>query len=268
MSKNLYIVPYDFSPVSEKAVEYALFLGSHIATEIRLVHLAADKAKGMARVQDLEKVKDRLNIPSTVEVSTLVKVGDIFSDIGKIAKAERAQLIIMGTHGMRGFQRVAGSHAMKVITSAEVPFLVVQSSTEIKEIDNIVVPVDLTKESLQIVSIAGDMAKIFKAKVNVLAEEQPDEMLNTRIKNRIGIVSKEYEERSIDAKMNFLKSSGGYGKKIMHFVKNNNVGLIAIAYHSESLLPQFDSFAQNLITNKPGLPVLIVNSKLASALYF
>lgn len=268
MSKNLYIVPYDFSPVSEKAVEYALFLGSHIATEIRLVHLAADKAKGMARVKDLEKVKDGLNIPSTVEVSTLVKVGDIFSDIGKIAKEERAQLIIMGTHGMKGFQRVAGSYAMKVITSAEVPFLVVQSTTEIKEIDNIVVPVDLTKESLQIVSIAGDMAKIFKAKVNVLAEEQADEMLNTRIKNRIGIVSKEYEERSIDAKMNFLKSSGGYGKKIMHFVKNNNVGLIAIAYHSESLLPQFDSFAQNLITNKPGLPVLIVNSKLASALYF
>ena len=268
MSKNLYIVPYDFSPVSEKAVEYALFLGSHIATEIRLVHLATDKAKGMARVADLEKVKDNLKVPSTVEVTTLVTVGDIFSDIGKIAKKEKAQLIIMGTHGMRGFQRVAGSHAMKVITSSEVPFLVVQKDTVIKEIENIIVPVDLTKESLQIVSIAGDMAKIFKSKVHVLAEEQTDEMLNTRIKNRIGIVSKEYEERSIDAKMVFLKSSGGYGKKIMHFVKNNNGGLIAIAYHSESLLPQFDSFAQNLITNKPGLPVLIVNSKLASALYF
>ncbi len=39
MSKNLYIVPYDFSPVSEKAVEYALFLGRHVATEIQLVQI-------------------------------------------------------------------------------------------------------------------------------------------------------------------------------------------------------------------------------------
>ena len=268
MSKNLYIVPYDFSPVSEKAVEYALFLGRHVATEIQLVHLVADKAKGMLKIKELEKVKEKLTIPSSCEVSILVKVGDIFSDIGKIAKEEKAQLIIMGTHGMRGFQRVSGSHAMKVVTSTEVPFLIVQKNTEIKEIRNIVVPVDLTKESLQIISIAGDMAKIFKSKVHVLAETQTDEMLNTRIKNRIGIVSKEYEERSIDAKMNFLKSSGGYGKKIMHYVKNNDAGLIALAYHSESLLPQFDSFAQNLITNKSALPVLIVNSKLASALYF
>ena len=268
MSNNLYIVPYDFTPVSDKAVQYALFLGGHIATEIRLVHFTTDNVKAIKSTKEFEKVKERLNIPSTVVVSTQVKVGDVFSDLGKIAKKEKAQLIVMGTHGMRGFQRVSGSYAMKVVTSAEIPFLVVQKNTEIKEVENIVVPVDLTKESLQIVSIAGDMSKIFKSKVHVLAEEQYDEMLSTRIKIRIGIVSKEYEERSINAKVNFLNSSGAYGKKIINYVKENNGGLIAIAYHSESLLPQFDSFAQDLITNKLGLPVLIVNSKLASSLYF
>ncbi|MEJ6777190.1 MAG: universal stress protein [Crocinitomicaceae bacterium] len=268
MSKNLYIVPYDFTPVSDKAVEYALFLGGHIATEIRLVHFTTDKTKAFERTKEIDKAIEGLNIPSTVEVTSLVKVGDVFSDLGKIAKQERAQLIIMGTHGMKGFQRLSGSHAMKVVTSAEVPFLVVQKDTQIMEIENIMVPVDLTKESLQIVSIAGDMANIFKSKVHVLAEKQADEMLNTRINIRTGIVSKEYEERSINSEMCFLNSSGNYGKKIINYVEENNGGLIAIAYHSESLLPQFDSFAQDLITNKLGLPVLIVNSKLASALYF
>jgi predicted nucleic acid-binding Zn ribbon protein len=81
-------------------------------------------------------------------------------------------------------------------------------------------------------------------------------------------VSKEYEERSINSEICFLNSNGNYGRKIINYVEKNNGGLIAIAYHSESLLPQFDSFAQDLITNKLGLPVLIVNSKLASALYF
>ena len=145
MSNNLYIVPYDFTSVSHKAVQYALFLGGHIATEIRLVHFATDKIKASERAKELEKVKETLNIPSTVVVSTMVKVGDVFSNLGEIAKQEKAQLIVMGTHGMKGFQRISGSYALKVIISAEIPFLVVQKDTEIKEIENIVVPVDLTK---------------------------------------------------------------------------------------------------------------------------
>jgi K+-sensing histidine kinase KdpD len=165
-------------------------------------------------------------------------------------------------------QRLFGSFAMKLVMSAECPFLIVQKNTELNEVSKVVVPIDLTKESLQIVNIAGDMANILNAKVNVLAEEQSDEIMSTRLKNRVGIVSKQYEERAIDATIHYVKSRGSYGKKIMQFVKKNEVGLIAISYHSESLLPQFDSFAQNLITNKPALPVLIINSKLASALYF
>ena len=268
MSKNLYIVPYDFTPVADKAVAYALHIGKRVDTEIRIMHLAADKSSGLAKVKMLEDVKNKFSAPLGVEITTSVKVGSIFTDIGRIAREEKAQLIIMGTHGIKGFQRFSGSTAMKVITSADCPFLIVQKETELKEITDVVVPIDLTKESLQIVNIAGDMANIFGARIHVLAESQSDEILNTRIKNRIGIVSNSYEERGIKSQVSFVKHSGGYGSKIMQYVKDNNGGMIAIAYHSESLLPQFDSFAQNLITNKTGLPVLIINSKLASALYF
>ena len=268
MSKNLYIVPYDFTPISEKALEYALFLGKKVHTEIRLLHLAADKAKGMAVLSKMDELKSKIEVPFGTEITTQVKVGDIFVDIGKIAKDEKAQLIIMGTHGLRGMQKLFGSHAMKVITSAECPFLIVQKNTEIKDINNIAVPIDLTKESLQIVNIAGDLANIFGAEIHVLAEKQTDAILNTRIQNRISIVDKQYEERGVKSSVNFVKKRGAYGKKIYVYTKEKNIDLIAIAYHSESLFPQFDSFAQRLITNKLGIPVMVVNSKLASALYF
>ena len=268
MSKNLYIVPYDFTPVTEKALEYAIHLGKRVDAEILILHLSPDKSKGMLMLKEMENLKANLVVPSGLTITTMVKVGDIFTDINRIAKEEKAQLIIMGTHGVRGLQRISGSYAMRLVMSAEVPFLIVQKNTEIVEISQIAVPIDLTKESLQIINIAGDIANILKAKVNVLAEEQSDEILNTRIKNRIGIVSKQYEDRDIKAEVCFLDHSGAYGKKIMQFVNQNDVGLIALSYHSESLLPQFDSFAQNLITNKSALPVLIINSKLASALYF
>jgi len=267
MSKNLYIVPYDFTPVSEKALEYALFLGKHVHTEILLLHLAPDKTKGMAMKKELENLQATITPPVGVDISALTRVGNIFTDIGKIAKEKKAQLIIMGTHGKRGLQSITGSHALKVVTSAECPFLVVQKDTKIADIKNVIVPIDLTKESMQIVNTAGDMAHMLKAKVHVLCEKQTDQILNQRINNRISIVEDQYKERGNEGDV-FFVMKGNYGKRIMEHVKKNEGGMIAIAYHSESLLPQFDSFAQNLMTNKLALPFLIVNSKLASSLYF
>ncbi len=268
MSTNLYMVPYDFTPTSHKALEYALHIGQHVHTEIKLLHLATDKAKGMAMKSKLEEVRDSIVAPPGVTITSLVKVGNIFSDIGKIAKEERAQLIIMGTHGKRGLQRLFGSFAMKVIVSADCPFLVVQNSTQLKTIKKIAVPIDLTKESLQITKIAGDMARILNAGLHVVAEQQTDQILSTRLKNRLSIVKQQYEELGIEPEIGIVKKSGGYRKKVMRYAKANEIDMIALAYHSESLFPQFDNFAQGLITNRPGLPVLVINSKLASSLYF
>ena len=268
MGKNLYLVPYDFTEVTDKAVEYALHLGKFVNAEIRIMHLAPDKAKGQAKLKALEEAKNKWNAPAGCEITTTVKVGSIFTDIGRIAGEEHAQLVIMGTHGMKGMQRLAGSHAMKVVTSADCPFLIVQKETKLNEINNIVVPIDLTKESLQIVTIAGDLANIFKATVHVIAEKQTDQILNTRLMNRIGLVRQEYEDRGQKAEIEFVKKGGAYTKKIMEYANKHDCGMIALAYHSESLIPQFDSFAQTLITNKEALPVAIINSKLASALYF
>lgn len=268
MSKNLYIVPYDFTEAGQKALDYALFLGKNVQTEVKLIYIADSRPKGIKMQQKLNLIKEKIVSPLGVEITTLVKVGNLFTDIGAIAKKEGAQLIIMGTHGAKGFQGVFGSHAMKVVQNSECPFLIVQKETEIKEVNNLLVPIDLTKESMQVINIAGDLANILNAKIHVIAEEQSDEMLNTRIKNRISILTKQYEDRNIKADVAFVKHSGSYSKKVLKFAEVNSSDLIAIAYHSESFLPQFDKFAQDLITNKPCLPVLILNSKQASALYF
>lgn len=268
MSSNLYIVPYDFTPASERALKCALKIGEHVHTEIQLLHLAEDREKGLVKKKKLDAIKSNILAPSGVDVTSSTKIGSIFTDIGRIAREQKAQLIIMGTHGSSGMQKLFGSHAMKVITSADCPFLIVQKDTDIHEFKRIVVPIDDTKESMQIANIAGDLAGIFHGEIIIMAEKQTDPILSTRIVNRTNLVQHQYEERGVKSRIEFLPKSGSYDKKIISYCEENKVDLIAIAYHSESLLPQFDTFAQNLITNKLGLPVLIINSKLASALYF
>lgn len=268
MSKNLYIVPYDFTPVGDAAVKYALHMGKHVQTEIMLLHLAASKGDAMKANMKLDAVIERFEKPSGVSITKYVREGSIFEDIGKISRKEGAQLIIMGTHGSSGLQKLFGSNAMKVVTSADTPFLIVQKDTPLNEIQNIVVPIDLTKESLQIVNIAGDMAGIYGAEVHVIGEKQNDELLSQQMKNRVLIVKNQYEERSVPCHVELLPKGGNYAKKIMEYAKGKSCDMIAIAYHTESLLPQFDTFAQTLITNDRKLPCMVLNSKPASALYF
>ncbi len=268
MSKNLYIVMHDFSPVGDVALNYALHLGRHIHTEIQVLHLVSTKEEVLKAQLKMNSLIDSISCPEGIELTKLVQVGSIFEDVGKIAKQEGAQLILMGTHGAKGLQKLLGSNAMKVVTSSEIPFLVVQKDTQLNEIKNILVPIDLTKESLQIVNIAGDMAAIYGAVVHVIGEKHNDELLSQQMKNRILIVKNQYLDRKIPCTVELLKDSGSYQKKIMKYANEKNIDLISIAYHSESLLPQFDTFAQSLITNEQQLPCMVLNSKLASALYF
>ena len=268
MSKNLYIVPHDFTPVGDSALNYALHLGKNVHTEIMLLHVvesAGELAKTNAK---LDALIDRQQIPAGVTITKKIIEGSIFEKIGLIAKKEGAQLVIMGTHGSKGLQKFFGSNAMKVVTSSDTPFLIVQKDTPLNEMKNIAIAIDLTKESLQIVKLAGDMAIFYGATVHVIGQKHNDELLSQQMKNRMLIVKNQYDGRNIPCKLELLTERGTFQKKVLNYAKENSIDLIGIAYHSESLLPQFDTFAQSLITNDQNLPCMVLNSKLASALYF
>ena len=268
MSKNLYIVPYDFTSVGDSALNFAIHLGEKVDVEIVLLYIVKSKSDAVQASAKLSELISSKAKPSTVTLSQLVKEGSIFEDIATAASEKNAQLVIMGTHGAIGLQKLLGSNAMKVILSTEIPFLVVQKDTIPKSIKEIVVPIDLTKESLQIINLAGDMAAMYDATVHVIGEKQNDELLSQQMKNRILIVKNQYDERKVKSAVDFMTGGGSYQKKVMAYCKEKQIDLIALAYHSESLLPQFDTFAQSLITNDQKIPCLILKSKLASALYF
>lgn len=265
---NLFIVPHDFTSVGDTALEYALFLAKPKKTNIELLHIVSDKSKGQAAYVKLQSIIEKLNLSEQdIQVTPLVKVGSIFDDIGKIAEEKEVGFIIMGTHGAKGMQKVFGSYAIKVVTSTSVPFLVVQESTRLNKIDKIVVPLDESKESLQIINHAASIARLFDAEVHIVAEKQRDPRLLQQVKIRISLVNKEYQEKGVKSEVHYLDGSKSYAKKIMTFAKSIDADMVALAYYSSSLF-SFDSHAQVLLTNDENLPCLIVNSKLLSKLYY
>ena len=121
------LVPTDFTDVAHTAINHAARLAETIKGEVILLNVVKDKddvAKAAKKMKEEEALAK--SFYADCPVSSIVRIGNIFDDIGQAASEIGATLIIMGTHGASGWQKVVGSHALKVITNSSVPFIVVQ----------------------------------------------------------------------------------------------------------------------------------------------
>ncbi len=155
------IVPWDFSDVAEYALQHAIMYARHMGGEILLLHIVKkDKEIPMTtiRFQTLvEDIKKKYNF----KPGFIIREGNIFSTISEIADTTSAKLVIMGTHGIKGMQKLTGSYALKVITGTNSPFIVVQTSPSSDTVKTIVFPVDHTRESKQKLKQAKILATHF-----------------------------------------------------------------------------------------------------------
>lgn len=267
--KNKILVPTDFTKVADVAINHAMKLAEHTAAEVYLLHV-------VPKQNEVDEARQRLDIEverarkwnDSIPVHKLVRVGSIFDDIGDAAAEIAASLIVMGTHGMRGMQFLTGSRALRVITSSNVPFIVVQERS-IKDggYDSIVVPLDLHKETRQKLTIVADMAKSFNSKVHLITPHEEDEFLKKQLLNHIKFANQYLDERGIkhDAVI-ASEDSGDFVKAvikhavavdadlitIMNLAQGNIFGVLGVPYEQE------------IITNEAQIPVMCMNPRETS----
>ncbi len=129
----------DFSAAGDHAVDYALELGAALGATVHLLHVyappvspeAADVAvlaSGKVENSALDSL-GRLVAPHADKIphgELLVMIGDPRAEIVHTAERLACDLIVLGTHGRRGFKRmVLGSVAEMVVRTARCPVLTV-----------------------------------------------------------------------------------------------------------------------------------------------
>ena len=117
------LVPHDFTSVADTAINHAAKIASIFDGGIYLLHIVGkDKEVGDAR-EKLTKIAEEAAKTYNLKVEPIIRIGNIFEDIGDVATEIDARLIVMGTHGVKGIQKLVGSYALKVITHSKVPFI-------------------------------------------------------------------------------------------------------------------------------------------------
>src|SRR5689334_4431185 len=149
MKAPVYLIPYDFSAVSEDALQLGIDLAKHNDGSVLMLHFVAKKA-------DVKDARDRFaaltgQLPESDRplITTRVLVGNIYDNIAMASELISASLIVMGTHGAKGLQKLFGSHALKLVSNTNVPFIITQGGKPGGKIKHIVMPYYFERESMQ-----------------------------------------------------------------------------------------------------------------------
>jgi len=165
--------------------------------------------------------------------------------------------------GVTGMQKIMGSHALKVISHSEVPFIIVQEKdpTDSHTYDDIVVPIDYSDVTKQKLTIAASIATHFNSKIHIFAEKENDKFLQKKLDNELSFAKHYFGEKSVSYDIVLAEESGGFKKQLIDHAAKISADMIAIVNTRKgSLLPEFfGSDEQEVIANLAEIPVLITN---------
>ena len=260
MQQKTFIVPHDFTMVADIALQHAIATAKPLNAVVQLLHVVSKENQIQDALTQLHSVIEKF-AGEGVNLQPNVRIGSIFEDIGSFAAEHQAELIFMGTHGAHGWQHITGSHALKVVTSSQVPFIIVQEkSVKATGYDSIVVPMDLHKETKQKLSIVANLAKYFNSKVHVVTPDETDEYLRHQVISNITFSEGFFKDRNIEM-TSAIVSRSGFDKEVVKYAVSVDADLIAIMNLNRNnfLSALTTNYEQYIITNDALIPTLIVN---------
>lgn len=134
------LCPVDFSPPSERALDFAIELGQRLGAEIHLVHvyqlpvyalpdgamMAGPEFTTRVTTEMQRALTDLAEAKASANPETHLVEGVPYREIVRMSEELGADLIVLGTHGRTGIRHLLlGSVAERVVRSAKVPVITV-----------------------------------------------------------------------------------------------------------------------------------------------
>jgi nucleotide-binding universal stress UspA family protein len=289
------LVPVDFSTHSRAAAERACQLAMVSEAEIRLLHamyllpvtieysvsetvwadLRASESSELAKMED--EFEDR-----GVSVSTRFEERDPADAIRAAAREPDVEMIVMGSHGRRGLDRLLlGSVAERTVQGAPVPVLIVRESEAdaAKKIESILFATDFSEDAEQAERLVAKWAKRLGAEVEIFhairetavlfapyavsgSSDWEGELKESALL-RIESVRSRFEEAGVPAKSKVVY--GLASEEIIKRAEMTGTDLVAMGARGYSALQRFllGSVAQRVLRHAP-CSVLVAGSTASS----
>lgn len=268
------LIPVDFSKTSKVALEHAANLCSKFKSELYLLHVFTssnidvfpnlEMSRDYSNVKkavsnEIESIANEFREKYGVKVSAEIKDGSISKEIVLTAEEVKADMIVMGTHGVSGFEEFfLGSNAYRVVTSSTVPVFTIQEDSKKTGYERILLPIDNSQHSRDKVAEAAYFAKAFGAKIHIaaLVDKEGEED-----KNKLNLKVKQVEDylynKGVEFDRTFLHGDD-VADMTMDYAKKIDADLIFIMTEQEAATGLFVGPYAQRVVNHCKVPVISV----------
>ncbi|MFT7154064.1 MAG: nucleotide-binding universal stress UspA family protein [Bacteroidia bacterium] len=271
------LVPVDFSEQSEVALEQAVSLSRVFNSEIHVLNVINEdfslsqlfddndkiqyQKRAEARLDEFVKVK---NAEFGIELKSMQVTGKIYNQIVNSADVIDAEFIVMGTAGSTTLKkRFIGSNALRVVRESHKPVITIKGKHHRKGCQNIVLPLDLTKETKEKVAKAVEFAKRFGSIIRVVSVLRTnDEFIVNRLTRQLDQVKKYVVEQGVECGAEIIRDTKGehtLAESIIDYANRIKGDLIMLMTQQELDFTDYfiGSSAQGVINNSD-IPVLSI----------
>jgi nucleotide-binding universal stress UspA family protein len=264
---NTILCPVDYSVSSTLALQHAEAFADQYDARLVVYHSLPIGKLTDDSTSILEKfVESSLFLDTKIEYRIESDV-PAAAGILAAAKKEKADLIVMGTRGLSGYQQILiGSVTNEVLHKSQVPVLTIckpvrsflpENPQAPMQIKNIVCAVDPINANLRMKNLALSLARSFQSHL-LFVEVQESPGQQSSLKNLEGLIQPEKEDWST---IDFLSETGDPVEKLLLAANNNQADLMIIGHHTRKPIEWeiLGSVAYNLVPLAP-CPVLVVRN--------
>jgi nucleotide-binding universal stress UspA family protein len=271
---NIILVPTDFSEVCESAIKQAVEAARYLKFKVLLLHVIDKDTVAYLHKENLplEAIDGKLKVIADdirnnqgIEVEYLAKDGNIFTTISEVAKDLGVSLVILGTHGKVGMQKLTGSFALKVVTSSPVPVIVVQKRPFGKGYKNIVMPITSPDGPWEKTQWAVYIARQFDAKVHLFTPWDASAGVKDAVKTIAGYLAKnnvKFTEVAAEKSLG-LHDGGTFSNHVIDYAAASNSDMILIMTNPDKNLATYllGSYDEQIMFNFSEIPVMCINPR-------
>ncbi len=261
------LVPTDFSPNAEKALNFAVQIAKKAGAELFLVH--AIESNNEKEAFDTAKEKLTLLSKSIIETEQLGVTTGIVTDssVNGILEAiveYQADLVLMGTVGNTGFnERIFGSRTAVVIGKSPVPVLAIPLLSEWKVPEKILVAVNRFETADELLKPVMRLAAFFNAiiQLTIFTDTDDDYVEDFKLhEKKINSFRDALKEKYPKLEFNAVHLAGlHFRKSLQDWIDNNKIDMLVMMTHRRTLIGSvFNSSMTKKMSYHTNIPLLAV----------
>jgi nucleotide-binding universal stress UspA family protein len=275
-SKN-FLIPIDFRPESEIALAYAAFIASRVNATLHLVYILEEESPLLKLVlkedqrdmivrgaaDKLDDVAGKVLVGKNIPFTTKIKQGKVYTMIIESAREVKADFIFMGrTDSSDMMKNFAGTNTMHIIKRANVPVITLRKKPGYFACTHIILPLDLSKQTIRKAETAVAVAKMLNARLTILTVLREDSK-GKEIKyiSKLDEIRTKLKSLEVDCDVKLIKNSTDAPSIILNdAVKELEGDLVMIMTQQELHITEYfvGSVAQDII-NLSDFPVMSIN---------